>query len=170
MKANKSTVLAAALAAVFSLPTAVFADSPEDIPDHTVRNIRLSVLAADALVVATVMKAPGEGPHAKVIFKVDQAVMGQVPETLETSLEGFYAKELEEGTQLLVAFKRKGKDRFVCTGRYERVTEGRIRDHSLDAYLGAMTAEIAKVQSERALANKGAATPKAESIATNSGT
>jgi hypothetical protein len=133
--------------AAFTFSSTARADTPEDIPEHVVRNIRLSVQPAEAIVVATVKAPPTKG---LVSFRVDQTVMGSVPSELALTLDNFYAPELEPGTQMLVSVRRfKGTDRWMCTGRYEVIHEGRVREYSLDSYLAVMSEQIAKLEAKK---------------------
>jgi hypothetical protein len=157
------------IAAALTLGTLASADS---IPDHTKRTIRLSVTSADAIVLATLMDAPEDGPHARAKFKVNQVLMGTVGTDLDLPLDGFYAPELEPGTQLIISLKQiSGANRFICNGRYERVIEGQVRDFALDTYISAVTADVAKVQAVRSVANAQKRSPATKpTVASNSGT
>jgi len=159
------------LAVALSVGTAAAAAKREFIPGHTQRTIRLSVTTADAIVIATVAGSPED---ARVKFTVDQVLMGEVEgDLLDLPLSGFYAPDLEEGSQLIISLKKRaGSDRFACNGRYERIIDGMVRDHAVDTYVRAVVANISKFQAVRSMASaqKRAPAAKPEIVANNSGT
>jgi hypothetical protein len=147
------------LLAALLLSASAGADTPGDLPQHIVRNIRRTVSEADAVVVATVLKAPAGG---KVALKRDQAVFGELPETFELPVGAFSEFDLEPGTKLLLPLRKKAKARWACTGGYEKISDGKIREYSLESYVAVLSEHATKMQGRRKAAP---AIPAAESKA-----
>jgi hypothetical protein len=124
------------------------------IPEHTLKNLRRSVLGAESMALVTVHAQSGEGQAARVRFRVEQELLGPLPVELEMPASRFHQGDLRRGVQLLMPLRlarQDGRWSWVSTGNYELVANGQIRDVPLERYLAAAAQEAARVETERAL-------------------
>lgn len=133
MMTIRKTLSRSVLIASCALASLSMATEAEKIPSHTLNSIRKAVRTSEVLAVMTVAGEPGQ---ESVTFNVDQTLMGQLPNSVELPLTGFYPGDLQKGVQYLISLRfSKDAGTWVSTGNYDLISEGRIRDIPVETYL-----------------------------------
>jgi hypothetical protein len=126
------------------LASSAFAQSAA-VPSQIEINIAVSVNSATAAGTVTVVSVAG----SNVKLKVDESVIASLPSELEIPTAGIYPGDLEPGTKLLMFFREKGPGRWIASGHYELIKDGKIRDVPADVYIS-----LTRNRAEKALTHR----------------